>query len=837
MRITRWLLAASLSLASALSLAADAADGVFPAIDPARMSANLADLASDAMNGRSFRSDEGRRAAEWVARKLADAGAKPLDGRDSMLVPVARMPAASPNVVAWIPPAGPKPSGEFILVTAHYDHLPPRSGAKAGEDAIYNGADDNASGVCGVIAVAEALRADKLDVGVVFVGFTGEEAGLVGSRAFVEEETLPTARIRGMFNMDMISRQPDGAIRLDGGPKGKILTDLLVRLAPQVPMEMKVDTHPDWLMRSDQGAFLGAGVPAVLFSCEDHEDYHKVSDHADKADPALMAKVATLVTGAVRTFAKEMSPRFDLSPLSPADLAAGARTLRIGRPAANPPYWRPSTRRDPNKGLDHDVLAELAKGLGWKTEDKTVRAGEEEDALAKGEVDVIANGFLATAPRAERFALSAPYFRSSGIGALTKKDAPATDAKALSGKKVAVADGSPEEAWALEHAEGASISAADGPIGVTSGRVERGEIDVLLGDFAVLDARAKRDAVFAATRLAPLPVAFAFRKGDAKVAALVSEQLARMEADGALAAIHAKYGFVTHRVIGQDKGRVVIREPDGTISWDFPCGHNSHDLQVLANGNLLLHPAPNRIVEVTPDKKTVWEWTSNPVAPYKDRVEIHGFQRLPNGDTMVAETGNLRIIEVSPKGEIVKTVPITVERPDWHRDTRRVRKTAAGTYLACHEGLGLVREYDAAGKVVWEYALDLNNQPATGGHDGHGLCVFNALRLANGNTLIGGGNNNRVFEVTPDKKVVWSVERDELKRPDGRPIHLCWVTSLQVLPNGNVIFGNTHAGPEHPQMIEVTRDKKVVWMLDDWTAFGNDLCTGWCLDLPGGTLR
>jgi hypothetical protein len=312
---------------------------------------------------------------------------------------------------------------------------------------------------------------------------------------------------------------------------------------------------------------------------------------------------------------------------------------------------------------------------------------------------------------------------------------------------------------------------------------------------------------------------------------------ARVAQDAGGEPAHATGDRVAHRVIGQDKGRVVIREPDGTISWEFPCGHNSHDLQVLANGNFLLHPAPNRIVEVTRDKKTVWEWTSHPVAPYKDRVEIHGFQRLANGDTMIAETGNLRIIEVNPKGEIVKSVPITVEHPDWHRDTRRVRKTASGTYLACHEGLGLVREYDASGKIVWEYALDLNNQPATGGHVGHGLCVFNALRLSNGNTLIGGGNNNRVIEVTPDKKAVWSIERDELKRPDGRPIHLCWVTSLQVLPNGNVVFGNTHAGPDHPQMIEVTREKKVVWMLDDWSAFGNDLCTGSCLDLPEGTLR
>ena len=547
MGLSRRILAPFLSLLCsalcAVTAVADEPASVFPTIDPARMRANLVDFSSDEFNGRSFRSEEGKRAAEWLARKLAEAGAKPLEGRDSMLVPVARMPAASPNVVAWIPPAGPKPSGEFILVTAHYDHLPPRSSAGAGEDRIYNGADDNASGVCGVIAVAEALHADKLNVGVVLVGFTGEEAGLIGSRAFVEEETLPVPRIRGMFNMDMISRQPDGAIRLDGGPKGKVLTELLVRLAPKVPIAMKVDTHPDWLMRSDQGAFLGAGVPAVLFSCEDHEDYHKVTDHADKADPALMAKVATLVAGAVRTFAAEMSPRFDLSPLASADLASGARTLRIGRPAANAPYWKPSTRRDPNKGLDHDLIQELAKKLGWKTEEKTVRAGEEEKALESGEVDVIANGFMVTDARSERFALTAPYLRTSGIGALMKKDAPIKALADLAGKKIAVADGSPEEAWALERAEGASIGPADGPIGMATGRIERGELDALLGDFAVLDARAKRDPAFSALLLEAMPVAFAFRKGDAAVAALVSEHLARMESDGTLAPVRAKYGL------------------------------------------------------------------------------------------------------------------------------------------------------------------------------------------------------------------------------------------------------------------------------------------------------
>ena len=108
-----------------LAVAPPAATDTPPSVDPARIRAHITEFASDEMNGRSFRSPEGHRAAQWVAYKLAEAGAVPLEGRDSMLVPVARMPDAAPNVVGRLPPKGANPSGEFILVTAHFDHLPP----------------------------------------------------------------------------------------------------------------------------------------------------------------------------------------------------------------------------------------------------------------------------------------------------------------------------------------------------------------------------------------------------------------------------------------------------------------------------------------------------------------------------------------------------------------------------------------------------------------------------------------------------------------------------------------------------------------------------------------
>ena len=91
-------------------------------------------------------------------------------------------------------------------------------------------------------------------------------------------------------------------------------------------------------------------------------------------------------------------------------------------------------------------------------------------------------------------------------------------------------------------------------------------------------------------------------------------------------------------------------------------------------------------------------------------------------------------------------------------------------------------------------------------------------RLPNGNTLIGGGNNNRVIEVNKAGQIVWSVESKDLPG-----ITLAWVTTIDVLPNGNLIFGNSHAGPDNPQLIEVTRGKKVVLTFKNLDAFGNYL--------------
>jgi hypothetical protein len=283
-----------------------------------------------------------------------------------------------------------------------------------------------------------------------------------------------------------------------------------------------------------------------------------------------------------------------------------------------------------------------------------------------------------------------------------------------------------------------------------------------------------------------------------------------------------------YRVLAQDKGKVAIVGTDGKVEWEAECKYNSHDIHLLPNGNLLLHTAAATVTEMTPKKEVVWKYEAKPKDGYKGRVEVHAFQRLADGNTMVAESGNRRIVEVDRDGKIVKEVPLTVDKPDPHHDTRMARKLENGNYLVCHEADGCVREYDGKGKVVWSYALDLGGRPRSPGHgpEGHGTDVYGAIRLANGNTLIAGGNNNRVLEVDRDGKVVWGIDQKELPG-----ITLAWVTTLHALPNGNLIVGNCHAGPDNPQLFEVTREKKVVWTFKNHQVFGNNCAAHHVLDI------
>ena len=279
----------------------------------------------------------------------------------------------------------------------------------------------------------------------------------------------------------------------------------------------------------------------------------------------------------------------------------------------------------------------------------------------------------------------------------------------------------------------------------------------------------------------------------------------------------------TRRFIAADssKNRVAIIDETGRTVWEHTIGP-LHDLHVLPGGNVLIQPSWTEVAEINPaSDEIVWQYNAmkRPENAGK-RLEIHAFQRLSNGQTMVAESGPGSIVELDENLNVVHSMPLLVSKPDAHRDTRLVRKLTSGNYLVCHEGDGLVREYDPSGKTVWEYGVPLFNRKPAGGHgvEAFGNQCFSAIRLPNGNTLIGTGNGHSVLEVTPAAQIIWSLHQHELPG-----IQLAWVTSLQVLPSGNILINNCHAGPDNPQLIEVNREKKVVWSFKDFDRFGDSL--------------
>jgi len=281
-------------------------------------------------------------------------------------------------------------------------------------------------------------------------------------------------------------------------------------------------------------------------------------------------------------------------------------------------------------------------------------------------------------------------------------------------------------------------------------------------------------------------------------------------------------------VIAAEAGKgLAIASVTGEILWKRPLGA-VHDVQLLPNHRLLVNDGWTRVTEINLQKEIVWTYDSaveNGNAGKK--LEIHSFQRLANGHTLIAESGVCRLIEVDAEKKLVHEMKLQVAKPHPHTDTRLVRALPNGDYLVCHEGEERVVRYAPDGKILWEFPVPLFGKPRAGGHgpEAFGGKCFGAIVLKNGNYLIATGNGHSVLEVTPAKEIVWKVEQKDLPG-----ITLAWVTTVQELPNGNIVIGNCHAGPENPQIVEITKEKSVVWTWKNFTDFGNGLANTWVVE-------
>ncbi|MDX2175938.1 MAG: M28 family peptidase [Candidatus Sumerlaeia bacterium] len=216
------------------------------------------------------------------------------------------------NVVAHLPAT--TDSAEWLVVGAHYDHLGTGGGgnslAREGEQAaIHYGADDNASGTAVVLEMARALAADRERARHTAIAFwSGEELGLLGSRAFLRSGTLDKAAIVANLNFDMVGRSKDGKLSLQGVGSSPVWRSIAERanLVPGLDLTLSDDPY----LPTDAAAFYDEKIPIMAFFTGVHEDYHRPSDTPEKLDYAAMADIATLGTRTARLLLAEPRPEY-----------------------------------------------------------------------------------------------------------------------------------------------------------------------------------------------------------------------------------------------------------------------------------------------------------------------------------------------------------------------------------------------------------------------------------------------------------------------------------------------------------------------------------------------
>lgn len=279
----------------ALTGAAAHADPGDKALDDVRI------LSADDMEGRAPGTPGSERARAYILSRFAEIGLSPVgQGFEQPFIFAKRDGSAASgiNLIARIKGTE---GGKAMVVSAHYDHLGVRDGQ------IYNGADDNASGVAGLLAVAEAFKAKAPKHDVIFAVVDAEEGGLRGAKAFVAAPPVPLDTIALNVNFDMLSKNAKNELYVAGTAPFPALKPILVKVAMTAPVSLKLghDTDADgkqnnWTNQSDHYAFGEKGVPWVYFGVEDHPEYHKpTDDFATVPQDFFKRSVATVVAASL----------------------------------------------------------------------------------------------------------------------------------------------------------------------------------------------------------------------------------------------------------------------------------------------------------------------------------------------------------------------------------------------------------------------------------------------------------------------------------------------------------------------------------------------------------
>ena len=275
--------------------------------------------------------------------------------------------------------------------------------------------------------------------------------------------------------------------------------------------------------------------------------------------------------------------------------------------------------------------------------------------------------------------------------------------------------------------------------------------------------------------------------------------------------------------VGENYNKMFIIK-DGKPIWTYSTGkgYEYYDVWMLSNGNILF-TRMQYLAEITPDKKVVWRYDcTDPLGTGTNHTEVHTCQPIGLDKVMFVLNGlppRLMVVNIKTGGvevnhELTNATGQPFNPKAIHGQFRRARYTAQGTYLVSFLGSSNVVEYDKNFNEIWRYTI---------------RSPWAALRLKNGNTLITDEHDSLTREVNPKGETVWEFKNSDLP-PAYRFVEA--PQSCTRLANGNTIFCSRGNKGKTPQLVEVTPDKKVVWVLWDYQTLGSATAVQ-ILDDPG----
>jgi hypothetical protein len=282
-------------------------------VEPPRLLDDIKFLTDDRLQGRATGSPGADSAATYLARRFSEVGLQPAAGGWFQTFTIGRdAPATRPgktsligkNVIGILPGRDPVLRNQTVVLGAHYDHLGLGGFGSLDPDStgrVHNGADDNASGVAGVIQVAARLAASPPARTVVFIAFSGEELGLLGSAHYAKEPIYPLAGTLAMVNLDMVGRLRAGRLIVYGAKTAREFPGLLDSLNWYAGLDLKA--QGDGYGPSDQSSFYAAKRPVLHLFTDLHEDYHRTTDDWQKINLDGLKRVADFTLGLITALA------------------------------------------------------------------------------------------------------------------------------------------------------------------------------------------------------------------------------------------------------------------------------------------------------------------------------------------------------------------------------------------------------------------------------------------------------------------------------------------------------------------------------------------------------